>query len=280
MFQKEYTGEQLESLIAELESNFTAELEKAEKMTLAKSEEEKKESPKEKEDTSKEEPAKDAPPKDEPKKDDSKQAENDEKHEAPADEHAAPEHKEDEKAPEHKEHAEHAEHDKDGHGYAPEEMDEMHKMYMSMSKAERMAHHDSCRMAMDKCGDMQMVKSEKTETISIPDVKALEEVAILKSEIVTEKSKSEQLQKTLDAVTQVVKKLVEKQAPPAGKAITELNIAASEDVQEARTLTKTEIDSVLMKKSADPKTVKADRDAINAFYLSNAGINTISHLLK
>jgi hypothetical protein len=75
--------------------------------------------------------------------------------------------------------------------------------------------------------------------------------------------------------------LVEKKVAPQGKAITSLDVVAkSEGGQEEKTLSKGEIDTILSKKSQDPKLEKSDRDAINAFYLNGASINSISHLLK
>ena len=112
-----------------------------------------------------------------------------------------------------------------------------------------------------------MEKSEKTE------------FDLVKSELEAEKAKSAELKKNFDAVQEFLAKLVTK--VPQGKAITSLEqIAKSEPVNEAPTLSKAEITQILSKRAADPTLKKSDRDAINAFYLGDANLNTISHLLK
>lgn len=187
-------------------------------------------------------------------------------------------------------------------GYDAEDIAHMDQMYMSMSKAELLAHHDSCVRALDaigaehthaapaaqapaaapaapeapaaapgeidKCGDMTMSKSENAE------------FELAKSEAAAAKAQVEELKKNLagvqDFLTQLVKKV------PQGKAITNYEqVTKSESVgNEEKTLSKSEITSILMKKAADPTLSKNDRDAINAFYLNQANLNTISHLLK
>lgn len=119
-----------------------------------------------------------------------------------------------------------------------------------------------------KAEGMQMSKSE-TNT----------EVEMLKSELASEKAKSDTLKKNQDALQEFLTKLVKK--VPQGKAITSLDvIAKSESGQETQELTKSEVTSILMKKASDPTLSKSDRDAINAFYISGTNYNTISHLLK
>jgi hypothetical protein len=107
------------------------------------------------------------------------------------------------------------------------------------------------------------------------------ETELLKSELSATNAKYEELKKTFDAVSAVLTKMVERKAAPAQKAVVSLDvIAKSELTGEGEPLKKEEIDSKLLAKSQDPKTSKADRDAINAFYLSNQDIKGISHLLK
>jgi hypothetical protein len=107
------------------------------------------------------------------------------------------------------------------------------------------------------------------------------ELELVKSELEAQKAKGEGLQKNLDAVTAFLTKLVEKKVAPQGKAITSMEvIAKSENTVEEKVLTKGEIDAALGKKSMDPKLEKSERDLINAYYLSGASINSISHLLK
>jgi hypothetical protein len=197
----------------------------------------------------------------------------------------------------------------EGHGYDDEDMAHMQAMYASMSRAELIAHHDAIKAVLDgmtaeqapaapaadaapaapaapvdKCGDMSMVKSEQETAVEVkPDVIVnSKETEILKSEIEAAKAKNEELQKTLDVVTQFVTKLVEKRAAPAGKAITQLEaITKSDSTPDEKTPNKEDITAKLTLKASDPKLAKSDREAINAYYATGQiNINGISHLLK
>lgn len=107
---------------------------------------------------------------------------------------------------------------------------------------------------------------------------------LIKSELDAEKAKSADLKKNLDTVQEFLTKLVTKVAAPKGKAVTEIaSLAKNEDggsSVDTNSMSKSEITQKLLAKSADPRTSQADRAAINAYYLSNANVNTISHLLK
>lgn len=226
-------------------------------------------------------------------------------------------------------HDEAAEQEGAGHGYDDEDMDHMRKMYASMSKSERKAHHDVimglAKEEMSKCGDMSMGKSEikdenpvlnskptdkgsdtntaynensggaiaGSEPKNSPGAKSpaskaegmqmskseTNEVELLKSELAAEKAKATELKKNFDGVQEFLAKLVKK--VPQGKAITSMEqIAKSEGAEQTQELSKSEVNQILLKKSSDPNLSKSDREAINAFYLSKADINTISHLLK
>jgi hypothetical protein len=108
------------------------------------------------------------------------------------------------------------------------------------------------------------------------------EADLLKSEIEALKKENEDSKNQLQAVSAFLTKFVEKTTPPPQKAITQIErIEKSEGSGgEAQVLSKSEITEVLNKKSADPTLAKSDRDAINEFYLNDASIETISHLLK
>lgn len=171
-----------------------------------------------------------------------------------------------------------------GHDYDAEDMAHLEKMYMSMSDGERKVHHDVIAK-LAKCGDISMSKSETVTSVEVKSEivkpEPNKELDLLKSEVEAQKAKAEGLQKSLDAVSAFLTKLVEKKTAPAGKAITSMDvIAKSEGGSGEKTLTKSEIDTALSKKAQDPKLEKSDRDAINAYYLSGASINSISHLLK
>jgi hypothetical protein len=301
-----------------------------------------------------------------------------------------PEHKEEDRAeeqersgedaqhaerPEHEEREEHemsGEHEKadmaaPGHDYDEEDMEHLHKMYMSMSRDEQQVHHDALAKCMMKADGM--VKAEKeieqeapvgpkgerseaskvdgsrmdklkkgenprrgsggqmeeqklkdtpgakseasftknkelykdedgierqepknalgpksdasyTPNKELYDMGKSEDFEMLKSELDAQKVKSETLQKTLDGVTEFLTKLVKKANVPQGKAVTSYDVIAKSEGADEQPMTKSEIVEILSKKAQDPNLSKTDREAINAFYLNNASVNSISHLLK
>jgi hypothetical protein len=304
----QYTEKELSKLISDLETEFTTHLAKAEfsaaqPASLAKAEDEK---PAEKKDESKDESAAESKP-------EAKESKEEKPKDAPAAE-AATEAKEGEAAPAAPAaEAPAAPAAADASGYDAEDIAHMDQMYMSMSKAELLAHHDSCVRALDaigaehthaqapaaaapaapaaeaqapaaeidKCGDMSMSKSETNVEVKPEDViKPNAELELAKSEAAAAKAKVEELQKNFAGVQEFLTQLVKK--VPQGKAITSLEqVTKSESVGgEEKQLSKSEITEKLMKKAAEPTLSKTDRDAINAFYLNQANFNTISHLLK
>jgi hypothetical protein len=107
------------------------------------------------------------------------------------------------------------------------------------------------------------------------------ELELAKAETAQANAKVENLQKSLDAVSAILTKMVERKVAPQGKAITTLDVVAkSEGTQSGNSLTKAEVDAKLLKKCQDPKLEKSDRDLINNFYLNSGSLNSISHLLK
>lgn len=272
----QYTQKEMHQLIGMVEKEFSAHLNKAEEFKS------KEEAPK-------------AEEKEEKKPEESKEEPKDEKKEEPKHEEAAHDEANHEEKPEEKHDEKHAEaeqehegHGEEGHDYDDQDMDHMHKMYSSMSRGELKAHHDSVRKALDGHSaapqeDMHMAKSEEIKSVEVnPEIiKATAEVEILKSEVAAQKTENEELKKSLEAVTAFITKWVGQKPAPAAKAITHVEaITKGEAFKEEKQLTKSEITEVLNRKSADPKLAKSDRDAINAYYLNKASINTISHLLK
>jgi hypothetical protein len=279
----QYTEKDVAKLIADVEKAFTAQLAKAEEISLAKSEdaEEHKEKHEEK-----------------PEHKPESEAKEHEEH-APKAEDEDKEHK-----PEH--HEEHAaEHE--GHDYDEEDMMHMEKMYRSMSKGELAAHHGCIQKCMGKseAKPAEMEKHEKPKDMGTAEHKSggemsasaphgaegakspaskaegmqmekseNQDVSLLKSELEAEKAK-------FKAVQEFLTKLVKKTAPQ-GKAITSLDvIAKSESQNEEKTLTKSQIHEVLKTKTADPSLKKSDRDAITSYYLDGqVNVNSISQLLK
>lgn len=305
-----YDDKELSGLMAEVEREFKIHLNKAEEsFKLSKSEDEpKKEFPKKEDDKeSKGEPGKkmesekpsDKGVSDQHQQDMSKDPSKGDK----------PESKEDRMEADGKENAQptdDAHGQAEDHGYDDEDMQHMHSMYSSMSKPELKAHHDSIRKCMDgmglaKCED-GMAKAEtgdcakdaegyrpnggptdgekaSSKTPASSDMQAMEksekdkEVDLLKSEIEDNKKKEE-------ALVSLLKKFLEKTAPPAGKAITSLDvIAKTEGGNREKPLTKSEIHEKLLAKSNEKSLNKSDRDAINSYYFSK-NVETVRHLLS
>lgn len=185
------------------------------------------------------------------------------------------------------------------HDYDDEDMAAMVQMYQSMSRPELKAHHDAIKQCLDAMG-MQDAPAPaaaapaapaaaapegiaKSEDLNVPAaiVAASPEVEILKSEVAARDTKITDLQKNLDTVTEILTRMVKKSAP-AAKAVTKLEAIAKSDVaNEDKVLSKNEIHSILIKKTAEPSLAKSDRDAINAYYaLGQVSTTGISHLLK
>lgn len=266
----QYTEQELAKLIQDVESAFAEHLAKAETAQedlLVKAEDKKeKKTPKESKEEIKEEV------KENPKEESKETPEEEAKEQKEGLETKKPEH-----APEHEE-----------SGYDDEDMEHMHKMYMSMNKAELIAHHDSVVKALDTMGaehqhaKPEMAKSEVSSEEKEKLTKSIEEKSVelelAKSEVINQKSKIEELQKNLDTVQEFLTKLVKK--VPQGKAVTSLEPIYKNEQVETKELSKSEITNILSKKAADPKLSKSDREAINAYYLNQSNLNTISHLLK
>lgn len=284
----QYTEKELSQLINDLEVEFTSHLAKAElsvaqNTSLAKAEDEKPAFPPKKEAADKEDSKPEAKESDEKPEAAESAAEEKQEGEAPAapgkEEPAVP------AAP------------VEGGVYDAEDIAHLDQMYMSMSKEELLIHHDSCVRALDAIGAEHVhanpaapVAPEAPAAAPVaPEAPPIDkacmnkseniELELAKSEAISNKSKAEELQKSLDTVQEFLTKLIKK--VPQGKAVTSLDqISKSEDSAEEKVLTKNEINSILLQKTADPKLNKNDRDAINAYYLNNSNLKTINHLLK
>ena len=252
---------QYEKLIADVEKEFTE--------FFAKSESEAKpaESSDEADDKKDEES--------EDKKDEEPKAEDKKDAEAPK----AEEKKEDEKKDEGSE---------DSHDYHEGEVDELHKMYQGMQKGELKLHKDCMDKAwMHKCGDMQVVKSEGSpESLKKSEemTKADQSLSLVKSELESKTKEAEaaikaniELKKNVEDMALALNEFLTKKGP-VRKAITSLEVVKKSEESE-KTLTKSEIHAILIKKSADPKTGSGDREAINNYYLRGQNLETVKHLL-
>jgi len=291
-----YTDKDVAKLIADVEKAFTAQLAKAEDMSLAKSEDGEKDH--EDKEEHKEKPEHEKPFKHEAKDGESKQHDDGEEH------HDGNDESHDENDKEHGGQEEHHEEGHDqGHDYDEEDMQHMEKMYRSMSPGEQKHHSDCLAKCMGKTeakpsdmsknengsqkrgngGEMSAcepkdspgAKSEASKAHGDKMEKSEnQEVELLKSELASQKEKFEAVQEFL---TKLAKKAV-----PQGKAITSLDvIAKSETPSEEKTFTKAQITEILNTKTADPSLKKSDRDAVTSYYLNGQlNVNSISHLLK
>lgn len=135
---------------------------------------------------------------------------------------------------------------------------------------------------IEECPPKNSPGAKSADSAANGDKMNKSEADLLKSEIEALKKENEDSKNQLQAVSAFLTKFVEKTSPPPQKAITQIDrIEKSEGGgAEVQPLSKSEITQALNKKSADPTLAKADRDAINEFYLNDAGIETISHLLK
>lgn len=288
----QYTQQELEALLGEIETKFSADLAKSEDSTvatLAKAEEEQKapDANEEKEDEKQEKPQAEKASAEAEKADgEEKEAEGEEEEadaegkKADAEGEEAPNADGEEKSPD--ANPEDCDYDDEDHAHLAD-------MYSSMSHGELKAHHDHVRKALDtkgmqKCGDMAMAKSETVKAVEVsPDlIVASKEVEILKSELQTKKTEVEELQKNMAVLKEFVGKIFDKKKAPEGKAITNLEVIAKSDIgQEAKVLSKSEIHTKLKEITAKPTLAKSDRDAVTQYY--NGGqvnVESISHLLK
>jgi hypothetical protein len=251
------TTQQYEKIIADVEKEFSLFLAKAENTsaTLTKSDEASESASEEKKEEDKEEP----------------KAE--EHKEESASEEKKEEDKEEPKAEEDKK-------DEDSHDYSDEDVEEMHKMYGSMSKGELGLHKaatEKCWMA--KCGEMtQMGKSEKDTIVSV----SKEDSSLIKSKVETLEKENEELKKNVESLVNAMAKFVNNKKAPARKAITEIGFLnkSEEETAQEKTLSKSEITTILSRKAQEPTLSKSDREAIDKYYFGVGGIESIRHLLK
>lgn len=242
---KKINKSELEQMVAQLEKEFA---------TLLKSEtpsvEEKDEQEKEQE--AKEaivEQAKEAQAQEEAKEEPAQEAAQEELKEEPAQEEQKEDKEEDKKD--------------DEEIYSPEELDELKKLYESMSEKERKIHKE----ILEKCGEIKVQKSETSMAKS-------EEIEALRKE-------NAELKKSLE---ELVSKFVGaiKSQPPVRKTVDVLKkgeeIGESKD---ATTLSKSEIFAQLKNKVRDPSLSKKDRDAINQYLVGGQkDVNLVKHLLS
>lgn len=171
--------------------------------------------------------------------------------------------------------------------YDEEDIAEMDKMYSSMSKSEAEAHLESIQRALN-VEDTEEETIEKNETEEVV-VETKEEDNISKAEVEEIKKENEELKKSIAQLSEALTDHFKKQnSAPKRKAITGIEyIAKSEESVEEKNeeavditkLSKSEISTKLNQKIREGKLEKSDKDAINSYYLDNAELKTIEHLL-
>ncbi len=316
----DYTNEQLNSLISEVEKEFKVHLAKAEdSFKLAKSE--------------------DAPKKDEPKKEDEKKAASESdgeskkpmESEKPEDKGVKDQHQQDMSKPENKEQSMESKEGREAadakenakpsddphgdamdHGYDDEDMQHMHSMYSSMSKPELKAHHDTIRKCMDsmglaKCED-GIAKAEtgdtakdaegyrpnggpsdgetaKAKTPATSDAQALEksEPSLEISLLKSELEAAKAESEKGKQELEAVKSFLVKfveKTAPAGKAITSLDIIAK--TEDGKGEKPLSKSEIDAKLLAKAKDVSLSKSDREAInsYYFTKKIETVSHLLK
>jgi hypothetical protein len=159
--------------------------------------------------------------------------------------------------------------DDDSLDYDDEDFEMMKSLYHSMSKAELTAHHVTAKRLMEDKGFAKAEEMTKSEDASLE---------LAKSEILTLKKENDDLKKNVDKINEFLT-LLNKKSAPKQKAITSMDYVKKSEESE-KVLTKTEIHNILLTKSQNPSLSLADREAINAYYTSNASVDSIKHLLK
>jgi hypothetical protein len=242
---KKINKSELEQMVAQLEREFA---------TLLKSEEPSKEEKdeKEKEQEAKEtiiEQAMEEKAKEEAKKELAQEAAQEENKEEPAQEEQKEDKEEDKKD--------------DEEIYTPEELDELKKLYESMSEKERKIHKD----ILEKCGEIKVQKSE-TSLVKSEEIEAL-------------RKENAELKKSLEELVSKFVGIIKSQ-PPVRKTVDVLK--KGEEIGEqkdATSLSKSEIFAQLKTKVKDPSLSKKDRDAINQYLVGGQkDVNLVKHLLK
>lgn len=155
-----------------------------------------------------------------------------------------------------------------------ESYETIEELYNSMDKSEKEAHYAACKKSL-------FSESEEQESEE-PTAQVEQEMS--KSESDKLKEENESLKKSYNELNELVSKMFSAKKAPAQKAITSTDyIAKSEEVQgnegvDISKMSKSEITEKL--KTVDQSNLtKSDRNAINDFYLKNASVDKIKHLI-
>lgn len=176
--------------------------------------------------------------------------------------------------------------------YDEEDIQEMNKMYASMTKAEAAAHYESLKKAL--YGDEEVVEEKAEEVIEkseeptekVEDSK--EETALLKSELEAKDKEIAELKKSFEGLTAALTKFVKGSKAPKQKAITQIEYIqkseeeskVEENKEDVTKLPSSEVSKRLNEKIRSGKLEKAEREKINEYYLTGSqNIESIRHLL-
>lgn len=161
-----------------------------------------------------------------------------------------------------------------------EEYETVDELYNSMSKSEKEAHYNSIKKSLFGEAEEEVMAKSEEEVVT---EESEDEVSLVKSENEELKKSNEELKKSYEELNALVSKMFTTKKAPSQKAITNTNyIAKSEETgEEEADLTKMSKSEITQKlKSVDQENLtKSDRNAINDFYLKNASVETIKHLI-
>lgn len=183
----------------------------------------------------------------------------------------------------------------ESHDYTDEDIQEVEGLYADMDKSEAEIHYKALKKAMGadiaeevvETPEVEEVAKNEETAVETEEVEDLNKAEILaKDEKIAEQSeKIEKMEKTIGDLTQALSSFLGKKTAKR-KAVTGLNyqtIAKTEEGSkdgDIKNLTKSEINAKLTAVAGNPATSSQDRNLINEFYCNNGSVESIGHLLK
>lgn len=165
------------------------------------------------------------------------------------------------------------------HDYSDEDKEELKKLYADMSDAERSLHKAALEACESKDGELH--KSEET-VVKEEKAEKNEELELAKNEIEQLKKSNEEMKSQFESLVKSLSDKLVSRPVPKRQAVTELGSAGVlKKSEETKPLpNREEAKKILARKVREESLTKHDREAVNAFTIGAAGIETISHLLK
>jgi len=173
----------------------------------------------------------------------------------------------------------------DSHEYSDEDIKEVEGLYADMDKSEAEIHYKALKKAIGaSTAEVEPVKkNEKEETVE--EVKEDTESLVKDEKIAALAEENEKLQKSIGDLTRALGQFLGKKTAKR-KAVTGLNyqtIAKNEaeesEKESFKSLSKTEITAKLHQVASTPISAQ-DRQLINDYYCKNGSVESIGHLLK